>query len=557
MNTHNQRISNNHLKAFTLVELIVVITILAILWTIAFISFWSYTTSARDSNRLTDIKNMWIALWNYYNKVWSYPMPSNSTTITYSGWALFHHWSFWESTLSNVQELNKLPKDPLFGVLYNYGVTNQKNTYELGYILEWNELTNWLINKASAAESFREVAWKIKWTFNWLVVWWSTWGVVYVFAVPSLILSDTSSTDIMSLTDKFVYDNEISIPSNYKDAWIIKTWFLSFEPKLIYTWSSLPTNPTQLKPLIDNLKNAFRNIDHPTPLFSNIDYKELNEIDTENPEELAYFWEKYINNDLWWRFLLKYVKNCKELIWTSDNKWDWIYTISPDWTKKMTVYCDMTTDWWWWTRVRKRERWMWYIEWSDINKTKLLYSADKVELMTQYTRHWTATIWGTPVDVSWKKYWLYYKRFKTKQWDFFNSVDRDCWEHTTINDLISQITSWTRWDCSRECPRSSWSCNWSLEYTDIQVDDLGSINTSPVLSNDKQVSWFDKDPCIINWWHHIDDRNVSWTTAWAVMHRNDSSVSLTVLWWWDQWRCAWTAYPSNVQWYQTNEVYIR
>ena len=45
-------------RAFTLVELIVVITILAILWTIAFISLQWYSKDARDSTRITDIGNL-------------------------------------------------------------------------------------------------------------------------------------------------------------------------------------------------------------------------------------------------------------------------------------------------------------------------------------------------------------------------------------------------------------------------------------------------------------------------------------------------------------------
>ncbi|MDD2907427.1 MAG: InlB B-repeat-containing protein, partial [Candidatus Gracilibacteria bacterium] len=45
-------------KAFTLVELIVVITILAILGTIAFINLQGYSISARDSKRISDINNI-------------------------------------------------------------------------------------------------------------------------------------------------------------------------------------------------------------------------------------------------------------------------------------------------------------------------------------------------------------------------------------------------------------------------------------------------------------------------------------------------------------------
>ncbi|MDD2908093.1 MAG: leucine-rich repeat protein [Candidatus Gracilibacteria bacterium] len=46
------------IKAFTLVELIVVITILAILGTIAFINLSGYSTNARDGKRVSDVNNI-------------------------------------------------------------------------------------------------------------------------------------------------------------------------------------------------------------------------------------------------------------------------------------------------------------------------------------------------------------------------------------------------------------------------------------------------------------------------------------------------------------------
>jgi prepilin-type N-terminal cleavage/methylation domain-containing protein len=53
---------NNVKKAFTLVELIVVITILAILGTIAFLSLQGYSADARNSKRTSDINNMETAI---------------------------------------------------------------------------------------------------------------------------------------------------------------------------------------------------------------------------------------------------------------------------------------------------------------------------------------------------------------------------------------------------------------------------------------------------------------------------------------------------------------
>jgi prepilin-type N-terminal cleavage/methylation domain-containing protein len=53
-------------KAFTLVELIVVITILAILATISYIYLNNYTIDARDTARLTDINSINKALKVYH-----------------------------------------------------------------------------------------------------------------------------------------------------------------------------------------------------------------------------------------------------------------------------------------------------------------------------------------------------------------------------------------------------------------------------------------------------------------------------------------------------------
>jgi prepilin-type N-terminal cleavage/methylation domain-containing protein len=52
----------NTKKAFTLVELIVVITILAILGTIAFISLQGYSADARNSKRTSDLGNIQSAI---------------------------------------------------------------------------------------------------------------------------------------------------------------------------------------------------------------------------------------------------------------------------------------------------------------------------------------------------------------------------------------------------------------------------------------------------------------------------------------------------------------
>lgn len=72
-------------QGFTLVELIVVITILAILGTIGFLSVGGYSSRARDTDRLADVGNISKSLDLSIVTAGSYPAPDNSFAVTYSG----------------------------------------------------------------------------------------------------------------------------------------------------------------------------------------------------------------------------------------------------------------------------------------------------------------------------------------------------------------------------------------------------------------------------------------------------------------------------------------
>ena len=74
----------NKKSAFTLVELIVVVTILAILATIGFVSFSWYLAGTRDTNRIAQTKAMSDALELYSTKK-SLPIPDDKIDIQASG----------------------------------------------------------------------------------------------------------------------------------------------------------------------------------------------------------------------------------------------------------------------------------------------------------------------------------------------------------------------------------------------------------------------------------------------------------------------------------------
>jgi prepilin-type N-terminal cleavage/methylation domain-containing protein len=78
-------------KAFTLVELIVVITIVWILSTIGFVSYSGYLTWARDSNRISQMVKLSDSL-QVYSATKSLPLPDNYVEIHASWSVIAYQW---------------------------------------------------------------------------------------------------------------------------------------------------------------------------------------------------------------------------------------------------------------------------------------------------------------------------------------------------------------------------------------------------------------------------------------------------------------------------------
>jgi prepilin-type N-terminal cleavage/methylation domain-containing protein len=106
-------------EGFTLVELIVVITILAILATIWFISFLWYASLARDGNRIHNISVIKRAI--EYHKVTNsiFFLSENSIPITLSGTIVWYQWDVWKTNLGRIG-ITQGWTDPLDWEPYSY-----------------------------------------------------------------------------------------------------------------------------------------------------------------------------------------------------------------------------------------------------------------------------------------------------------------------------------------------------------------------------------------------------------------------------------------------------
>ena len=107
----------NKNKAFTLVELIIVVTIIAILATIAFLTLGQYPWEARDVKRLADKNNIEKALEIYKAQKWDYP-----AFDTYEGKQVF-----WTGTMEKLNgSITTLPRDPVTKKPYKIDIIENK-----------------------------------------------------------------------------------------------------------------------------------------------------------------------------------------------------------------------------------------------------------------------------------------------------------------------------------------------------------------------------------------------------------------------------------------------
>lgn len=321
----------NKIKAFTLVELIVVITILIILWTIAFISLQWYSKSSRDSVRLTDINLIKKSLELYNLKTWNYPLPSNFNNIIYSWSTAWYQWTFGESTFIQSEKLNKLPIDPLIQTEYAYSITNSKKEFEIATILEWNDTS--LYNNKTFAGNLESLA-HVSWNYNGKILKVLTWSTTYVLSVPSIITSTWFILDDIIINKKLVYNWYKNLPLNYKNTiynteWEINLNLVNEAYFVVFKWDIndlIKKDNTSRIQLLKNLQYAYS-----WTLIENVnEIKEIINVDVTNENKLDFLSSVIINNNLWWNLEINNTnnENCLSMtnwlvwLWHMDNNWN-------------------------------------------------------------------------------------------------------------------------------------------------------------------------------------------------------------------------------------------
>lgn len=128
-----ENMTNTYKKGFTLIELLVVIAIIGLLSTLAIVALGSARQRARDSQRLSDLRQIQTALELYYTENSNYPTVALPTVLGAGLFACLNT-SGWAATGCASPFMSRIPADP-GNNSYAYSSANG-STYTINATLE-------------------------------------------------------------------------------------------------------------------------------------------------------------------------------------------------------------------------------------------------------------------------------------------------------------------------------------------------------------------------------------------------------------------------------------
>ncbi|MFA5917260.1 MAG: fibrinogen-like YCDxxxxGGGW domain-containing protein [Candidatus Gracilibacteria bacterium] len=298
-------------KGFTFIELVISMTIIAILSILGFISYSKNLEDSRDSQRKSDLSLVNNALESFKQKRGSYPIPGNNYNITNNGYIVALQGKLDENII--LSTIDKIPKDPFINIPYIYSVTKNNKEFQLSATLENNG-----VKKALLVGDYKVVSKNI---------------------LPTIILALSGTGDV-EIADG------IGSGSENRTKFI----FNNGAHNLPYTFSNpfLPySDNTSFTGLIDDITIEF---------IQNSDYKNCNDIF--NADKNIGTGEYQVNNfgNLENITCLQSLipKNCKEIKQINPLALSGVYDIMPEGVSRtFSGYCDMSTASGGWTLVAK------------------------------------------------------------------------------------------------------------------------------------------------------------------------------------------------------------
>lgn len=254
----------NYMYAFTIVELIVVITLLSILSIIIFWTYTNYIKESRDATRFYNLTNIDTSLQVFQVEAWNFPKPINGIDITYSGAILWTQGTFDDYMLRVIKRLSKKPIDVFSLNDYSYSLSYDGREYELWAVIEGeSNLYTDIIDTSFAKGWNTKVRSMVVWNYNGKAIKTSSGWVFYIIALPTIVTYELNETDIMDIihNEKLSYKGYWNIPAAYTGSiFMLDGWF-TFKPNILalYEWdlSTIRNNENEWIQVLKNFQEAY------------------------------------------------------------------------------------------------------------------------------------------------------------------------------------------------------------------------------------------------------------------------------------------------------------
>jgi len=392
--------------AFTLVELIVVITILAILSTIWFVAYSWYLAWTRDTNRISQLKSIsdWLEM---YRTKHDLPMPDDYVEITASWETIAYQWYLWKNVLETIEYTSEW-KDPKDWTYFSYYLTKDKKYYQLmAYLEEADNLQSFAPPSPPLKGGTIKVS-AIDYTTRYPTVYWKKLG----------ILTDENNTPIQELEE---------IKTNWLDIVnTTNTYIARFKDneKIEWTWAILAQiNPKASCKRIKELKGSSQDwVYEISPEWWNKKFKVYCDMTTD--------WGG-------WTLVLKaYNWDDKHFYNTDNNKI----------LENNDVINDISTN-----LTKEDYKWKWYFEiiWSDLLAVDL---SDKNKFTYWYINNWKKTLKNHILDAQdWRWEW-----WENWCWIMLDNLKKSSWDVEIWNIPVEHF--WLM--CTDDRKTWPWSSHW-------------------------------------------------------------------------------------------------
>lgn len=483
MNTYQNK------KWLTVVELIIVMSILAILWSIAYITLIWNSENARDTTRIRDLKDIETSMELFLLEKNFLPKPSLWRPITYLWSEVWYQWTIWDSVITNLNKINTKLVDPYYKVEYTYSRSFLKDKFQLSSILEKEVIANNSFNeKKSILSSLiipqtyaaKKVTWYVSWNYSWDRIPFSLLGKDYFMSLPSIILTSLTNPTININTPTYLVVSWLdNLPSSYSLEELSMTWSYVYYPKLlnkkiwVYYWI-----PSEL--------NSFRNNSNISKVI--IDFNKFDNI-------ILWEWlEKVTNPDN--------ANTTTILSWYTWKSY-WYITMRGTATDIKTRVDEWETTWVTW--IFLAESWYDYLvdQYVPIS-TKAQARNHQNDIINYIHWKWLKVImdWTNPDDIFWTKAWEVASSLNNvNDWYLFAPFTYDS-TNTPVYNYNSQWTKIETIKDYRDKYNFNINCVWKMNLnSDIWADEIKIIkwkadwlcNTIQLTNSNFSSWWIDNN----------------------------------------------------------------